>query len=138
MTTESRPEEREEHSCPDAFEPFHDNKPPSGPILTLRALVVGILCGTLVNTSNIYLGLKAGWTSSANIFGVSLRSMIWFMLIAKASSLLSALPFSENGPRLSPQSRTLGPMKTTSFKPQRQPREDCQMSSCRQSQRYIS
>lgn len=40
-------------------------------ILTFRALLVGISCGALVNASNIYLGLRAGWTSSANIFGVS-------------------------------------------------------------------
>lgn len=41
-------------------------------IVTLRAIVLGSLCGSLVNASNIYLGLKVGWTSSANILGVSL------------------------------------------------------------------
>ncbi|KAI1306651.1 OPT oligopeptide transporter protein-domain-containing protein [Xylaria venustula] len=37
--------------------------------LTIRAVVVGILLGALVNASNLYLGLKTGFTFSANIFG---------------------------------------------------------------------
>ncbi|KAI8625637.1 OPT superfamily oligopeptide transporter [Xylariaceae sp. FL1651] len=37
--------------------------------LTARAVVVGILLGALVNASNLYLGLKTGFTFSANIFG---------------------------------------------------------------------
>ncbi|KAH8424254.1 uncharacterized protein LDX57_002010 [Aspergillus melleus] len=78
--TETIPEEeRDEQVGSDPFNPFHDNKPASGPVLTLRALVVGILCGTLVNASNIYLGLKAGWTSSANIFG----SVVGFAVLRK-------------------------------------------------------
>lgn len=39
-------------------------------IITPRAVLIGSLCGALVNASNIYLGLKAGWTTSANILGV--------------------------------------------------------------------
>ncbi|KAI1378902.1 OPT oligopeptide transporter protein-domain-containing protein [Hypoxylon crocopeplum] len=38
-------------------------------IVTPRAILLGSLCGALVNASNIYLGLKAGWTSTANILG---------------------------------------------------------------------
>ncbi|PGH14929.1 OPT family oligopeptide transporter [Helicocarpus griseus UAMH5409] len=53
----------------DPFLPFQDMHYDSNPILTFRALLVGCLCGALVNASNIYLGLKAGWTTSANIFG---------------------------------------------------------------------
>ncbi|KAI0448843.1 OPT oligopeptide transporter protein-domain-containing protein [Xylaria acuta] len=37
--------------------------------LTVRAVVVGIALGALVNASNLYLGLKTGFTFSANIFG---------------------------------------------------------------------
>ncbi|DAA77668.1 TPA_exp: Uncharacterized protein A8136_6214 [Trichophyton benhamiae CBS 112371] len=51
-------------------------------ILTFRALLVGISCGALVNASNIYLGLRAGWTSSANIFG----SIIGFAVLKSWSS----------------------------------------------------
>lgn len=37
--------------------------------LTIRAVIVGICLGSLVNASNLYLGLKTGFTFSANIFG---------------------------------------------------------------------
>ncbi|KAI1844739.1 hypothetical protein JX266_009195 [Neoarthrinium moseri] len=37
--------------------------------LTIRAVVVGILLGSLVNASNLYLGLKTGFTFSASMFG---------------------------------------------------------------------
>ncbi|EEH19220.1 hypothetical protein PABG_01539 [Paracoccidioides brasiliensis Pb03] len=53
----------------DKFSPFQDMHHDQNPIFTFRALLVGCLCGALVNASNIYLGLKAGWTTSANIFG---------------------------------------------------------------------
>ena len=58
----------------DPFRPFDDLPAESRNILTFRAVFVGILCGALVNASNIYLGLKSGWTASANIFAVSLIS----------------------------------------------------------------
>ncbi|KAI1346060.1 OPT oligopeptide transporter protein-domain-containing protein [Xylaria sp. FL0043] len=45
------------------------NIPPEDNPLTARAVVVGILLGALVNASNLYLGLKTGFTFSANIFG---------------------------------------------------------------------
>ncbi len=51
-----------------AFQPFDDLPDEERNILTVRAIVVGILCGGLVNASNIYIGLKSGWTASANIF----------------------------------------------------------------------
>ncbi|CUS14945.1 unnamed protein product [Tuber aestivum] len=38
-------------------------------ILTIRAVVVGCMLGGLVNASNVYLGLKSGWTFAANLFG---------------------------------------------------------------------
>lgn len=37
--------------------------------LTIRALVVGICLGAVVSASNIYLGLKTGWTFGASLFG---------------------------------------------------------------------
>ena len=52
------------------FVPFEDLPHERDSILTLRAVIVGLLCGGLVNASNIYLGLKSGWTAGANIFGV--------------------------------------------------------------------
>ncbi|KAF8424292.1 OPT oligopeptide transporter protein-domain-containing protein [Tirmania nivea] len=38
-------------------------------VLTFRAVFIGCLLGALVNASNVYLGLKTGWTFSANMFG---------------------------------------------------------------------
>ncbi|EZF31434.1 metal-nicotianamine transporter [Trichophyton mentagrophytes] len=97
LSTSGRiPEEDEEGPClyesaqesfaKDPFRPFplpgsssagHEKS-----ILTFRALLVGISCGALVNASNIYLGLRAGWTSSANIFG----SIIGFAVLKSWSS----------------------------------------------------
>lgn len=55
----------------DPFVPF-DNLPEEPQrIVTIRAVFVGLCCGALVNASNVYLGLKTGWTFTANLFGVS-------------------------------------------------------------------
>lgn len=54
----------------DPFKPFDDLPDERHIILTFRALFVGLCCGALVNASNIYLGLKTGWTFTANLFGV--------------------------------------------------------------------
>ncbi|KAI1654607.1 oligopeptide transporter [Daldinia decipiens] len=37
--------------------------------LTARAVIVGIILGSLVNASNLYLGLKTGFTFAASMFG---------------------------------------------------------------------
>lgn len=37
--------------------------------LTARAVLVGLVLGSLVNASNVYLGLKTGFTFSATLFG---------------------------------------------------------------------
>lgn len=37
--------------------------------LSIRALVIGIMLGAIVSASNIYLGLKTGWTFGASLFG---------------------------------------------------------------------
>ncbi|KAK4129842.1 OPT superfamily oligopeptide transporter [Parathielavia appendiculata] len=42
----------------------HEDNP-----LTIRAVVVGCILGSLVCASNLYLGLKTGFTFSANMFG---------------------------------------------------------------------
>lgn len=53
------------------FRPFDDLPDEPRRIITIRAVFVGLCCGALVNASNIYLGLKTGWTFGANLFGVS-------------------------------------------------------------------
>lgn len=56
----------------DKFTPFPETTFPesSGTLVTLPSILVGVICGIMVNGSNIYLGLKTGWTSSANLLGV--------------------------------------------------------------------
>lgn len=76
-TIEVKPDhedEEEEIDCfvKDPFRPFTDTRTDEGTYLTIRAVFVGICCGALVNASNVYLGLKTGWTFTANIFGVCL------------------------------------------------------------------
>ncbi|EFR02095.1 hypothetical protein MGYG_05097 [Nannizzia gypsea CBS 118893] len=79
-------ESAQESFAKDPFNPFPLRGFPAAEneqrILTFRALLVGISCGALVNASNIYLGLRAGWTSSANIFG----SIIGFAVLKSWSS----------------------------------------------------
>ena len=53
----------------DPFVPFNDLPDENRRIVTIRAMLVGCICGALVNASNLYLGLKTGWTFSANLFG---------------------------------------------------------------------
>ncbi|EIT75197.1 putative membrane protein [Aspergillus oryzae 100-8] len=92
-------DEEENDALPtDPFEPFGDVEPATGNILTFRALIVGCLCGTLVNASNLYLGLKAGWTDSANIFG----SIIGFAILQPLTSYLTSLGY---------QSQLFGPQE---------------------------
>lgn len=56
----------------DPYRPFDDLPPEKPWVMTIRAVFVGLCCGCLVNASNIYLGLKTGWTFGANLFGVSI------------------------------------------------------------------
>jgi len=56
------------------FQPFDDLPDERRNALTFRAVALGILCGALVNASNIYMGLKSGWTFSGTIFSVSFDS----------------------------------------------------------------
>lgn len=58
-------------------------------MITIRAMLIGSICGCLVGSSNIYLGLKTGWTFGASLFG----AIIGFAVL---KSLAKALP--ENFP----------------------------------------
>ncbi|KAH0562517.1 hypothetical protein GP486_002792 [Trichoglossum hirsutum] len=74
----------------EAFDPFvpfpHDPGVVEGEnILRVRSIVLGLICGSLVNASNIYLGLKTGWTFSANLFG----AILGFAIIKFFSRALS-------------------------------------------------
>ncbi|KAB2580544.1 putative oligopeptide transporter [Lasiodiplodia theobromae] len=57
---------------PDPFVPFDNLPEERDRVLTIRAVIMGCICGALVNASNIYLGLKTGWTFTANLFGAIL------------------------------------------------------------------
>ena len=66
----------------DPFSPLDGLAEDNENILTFRAIAVGVVCGALVNASNIYLGLKSGWTASANLFAVcSFLLIVWFLYI---------------------------------------------------------
>ncbi|KAF2723590.1 oligopeptide transporter [Polychaeton citri CBS 116435] len=69
----------------DPYVPFDDLPPEDRRIVTIRAMIVGCACGAAVNTSNLYLGLKTGWTFGANLFG----SIVGFSVL---KSLSKALP----------------------------------------------
>lgn len=51
-----------------SFPPIKGAIPETSP-LTIRAVVVGLVLGSLVNASNVYLGLRTGFTFSATLFG---------------------------------------------------------------------
>lgn len=70
--------QEEDEFAKDPFQPFDDLPDEDRNILTLRAIAIGLFCGALVNASNIYLGLKSGWTASANIFGASSSHLVSF------------------------------------------------------------
>jgi len=59
----------EDVSHADPFEPFDDLPEERKRIVTIRAIILGCICGALVGSSNIYLGLKTGWTFGASLFG---------------------------------------------------------------------
>jgi hypothetical protein len=72
---------------------FLDNKFPFPPlkgqlpedrILTFRALFVGSALGAVISASNLYLGLKTGWTFSASLFG----AILGFSIIKSVSKVL--------------------------------------------------
>ncbi|POS73234.1 oligopeptide transporter [Diaporthe helianthi] len=68
---EKTPVDEEENEILDNMFPFPPLKgvPEEEQQLTVRALVIGICLGAVVSASNIYLGLKTGWTFGASLFG---------------------------------------------------------------------
>ena len=68
----------------DPFVPFDDLPDERPRIITVRAIVIGCICGALVNASNLYLGLKTGWTFSASLFG----AIVGFAVIKAVSRLV--------------------------------------------------
>ncbi|KAK0661553.1 putative oligopeptide transporter [Lasiodiplodia hormozganensis] len=64
--------EVEDDHLPDPFVPFDNLPEERDRVLTIRAVIMGCICGALVNASNVYLGLKTGWTFTANLFGAIL------------------------------------------------------------------
>ncbi|KAJ8592372.1 OPT superfamily oligopeptide transporter [Rhizopogon salebrosus TDB-379] len=56
--------------------------------LTVRSVLVGCILGGIVAASNIYLGLKTGWTFSSSLFGAILGFAILKPLSRTAPALL--------------------------------------------------
>ena len=56
--------------------------PEEGSQITLRALLIGCCLGAVVSASNIYLGLKTGWTFGASLFG----SILGFAILKPISN----------------------------------------------------
>ena len=65
--------------------PIDPNEPEEVHQLTVRAIVVGCALGAVVGASNIYLGLKSGFTFGGQLFGA-----IFGFAIIKAMSALPA------------------------------------------------
>ncbi|KAL5091609.1 hypothetical protein Trisim1_002827 [Trichoderma cf. simile WF8] len=71
VNLKSDEEDEEEEAITDLFTSFPAIKgvePEPNP-LTVRAVLTGIVLGSLVNASNVYLGLKTGFTFPATMFG---------------------------------------------------------------------
>lgn len=81
----------------DPFSPLDGLAEDNENILTIRAVTVGVVCGAFVNASNIYLGLKTGWTASANLFA----SIVGYALLKSCPEFLKHMPFlgGKFGPR---------------------------------------
>ena len=63
--------------------------------LTFRAVFVGCLLGAIVGASNIYLGLKTGFTFGPQLFGVSCALLLQDLLVdcLPKYRLSSVIPF---------------------------------------------
>ncbi|KAH6655211.1 OPT oligopeptide transporter protein-domain-containing protein [Truncatella angustata] len=57
--------------------------------LTVRAIVVGVILGSLVNASNIYLGLKTGFLFGASMFG----AIFGFGIVKLLTKVFPGVPF---------------------------------------------
>ncbi|GIZ42990.1 hypothetical protein CKM354_000623600 [Cercospora kikuchii] len=58
-----------ELSSDDPFVPFNHLPVERHHVVTMRAVLLGLICGALINASNIYIGLKTGATFEASLFG---------------------------------------------------------------------
>ncbi|KAG1733724.1 OPT oligopeptide transporter protein-domain-containing protein [Suillus lakei] len=71
-------------------DPFPES--PDAPVedqqLTVRAVLVGCILGGIVAASNIYLGLKTGWTFGSSLFGAILGFAILKPLSRSAPTFL--------------------------------------------------
>lgn len=65
------PEELSEDAIADLYVPLPMDLglQEEGNILTIRAVFIGVILGALVNASNLYLGLKTGFTFGSAMFG---------------------------------------------------------------------
>ncbi|KAH9937937.1 OPT oligopeptide transporter [Amylocystis lapponica] len=61
-----------------------DPNAPEEQQLTFRAVFVGCLLGAVISASNVYLGLKTGWTFGASLFG----SIFGFAILKPLSNAL--------------------------------------------------
>ncbi|KAI2602231.1 oligopeptide transporter [Hypoxylon sp. NC1633] len=66
----------------DPYSPLTGVEESPDQVLTVRAVVLGSLCGVLVNAANVYIGLKTGWAFSANMFA----SIVGFAILRKWAS----------------------------------------------------
>lgn len=69
--------------------------------LTVRAVLTGIVLGSLVNASNVYLGLKTGITFSATMFG----AIFGYGIILFLTKAFASVPFL--GGRFGPQENSI-------------------------------
>jgi hypothetical protein len=119
-------DEAEDSFAQDPFSPFDDLPDEREWVLTFRAVFIGLCCGTIVNASNVYLGLKSGWTFGANLFG----AIAGFAIIESVSTRLR---------KTSPSwVAALDPGKTTLSRQRRWLPVVCRMSLCQRIQRCIS
>lgn len=91
--------EFDEEPVIDPYKPFDDLPVERKRILTFRAMLVGCVCGALVNASNLYLGLKTGWTFGASLFGAIVGFAV-LKSLGRAIPEKSWIPFGGDfGPR---------------------------------------
>ena len=75
--------------------------PPEENPLTVRAVLIGIVLGSLVNASNVYLGLKTGFTFPATLFG-AIFGYGFVQILAKAFPMVPYI-----GDRFGPQENSI-------------------------------
>ncbi|ORY82431.1 oligopeptide transporter [Protomyces lactucae-debilis] len=79
--------QQEEEDVPSNLYPFPElpGAVDEGTALTIRAILIGCCLGAVVSASNIYLGLKTGWTFGASLFG----SILGFCILKPLSRISS-------------------------------------------------